>query len=242
MEVLKKLESTIDKMRSAIENGDVDAVRALLTAGYAKDALIRDRYSAVHLAVISKAATQILPILAGAGFDMSAYDTNGQTPLHWAIDRAGIEVCKLLLDAGASVLVRDNMEATLLFPAAQLGMHDVCEILINAGIDVNASNAQSYTALHMAAWNEQVDVCRLLVAAGASPSWMPELPSDDYLTPFQNAVKYAAASTARYFVQECNERLDQRTIEGRSLDELVDGNRRAMAVLEQLRQSLPENL
>lgn len=35
-------------------------------------------------------------------------DSNGLTPLHWAVDRGHFTACKLLLDAGADPKVQDN--------------------------------------------------------------------------------------------------------------------------------------
>jgi ankyrin repeat protein len=227
-------DAKVRSLSDAIRSGDVDQVKVLVGEVDAAATIQGQyrRFGPLHEAVISPNACDIIAVLASAALDINCYDSSGQTPLQWALETgAGEPVIEALIANGANVHVRDNEEKTLLFSAAQAGRLEFCCALINAGVDVHAVEKAGWTALHMAALNRHISICRLLVEAGASSSFQPEFPADDYLTPFQTAVRFSAVNTAVYFIVECGESLDQSMVDGRVLRDAVASSVNGRSVL-----------
>ncbi|KAI3735430.1 hypothetical protein L6452_14927 [Arctium lappa] len=70
-----------------------------------------------------------------AGVSVDTKDSEGRTPLHWAVDRGHIDVAELLLDKNADVNLKDNEGQTALHYAAVCEREAIGELLVkrNAG-------------------------------------------------------------------------------------------------------------
>ena len=110
-------------LRLAVEEGDVEALTALLDAGAHPDhPLLAPKHFAPDSATepldtaLRAAATggnvQILRILLGAGADPNLPDVDGWTPLHAAACTGHAEATRLLLDAGADPRLVDDWKQT----------------------------------------------------------------------------------------------------------------------------------
>ena len=97
--------------------------------------------------------------------NINAYDTEGNAPLHFAI-QLGLAACvNILLDAGAAREIRDRAEMTPLLTAVQYNQVEIVGSLIEKGADINATGTKyNDTALHLAALNGQSNVVRILLA------------------------------------------------------------------------------
>jgi uncharacterized protein len=113
---------------------------------------------------------------------VSSKDTDGESPLYWAVLQHHKDVAALLLANKADVNVTNNVDGwTPLHHAAYLpGLADMAELLLANKADVNAvtsAYSQSvfggstivrvpggYTPLHLAAQQGNIDVAELLLA------------------------------------------------------------------------------
>lgn len=184
---------TREELFAAIEAGDVDAARALVTAdpslASARDddgvsALMRARYRSDRglIEAILAAGPELdafeaaalgdldrLAVLLAGGADADAVTADGFTALHFAAFFGKPEAARLLLDRGADVDARGRgwMTGTPLHSAAS-GRHvDVVEILLAAGADPNARQSGGWTPLHSGAHNGDVATVVLMITAGA---------------------------------------------------------------------------
>jgi ankyrin repeat protein len=188
--------STTDELFAAIEAGDADRVRDLVTGAPALaggrdaqgvSALMRARYRLDRGVVQAlMAAEPDLDLFDAAAFgdldrltallaadpDVDAVSGDGFTPLHLAAFFGKPEAVTLLLHRGAEADPRGRgwMTGTPLHSAVS-GRHvDVVEILLPAGADPNARQSGGWTPLHGAAHNGDVASVALLLAAGADPA------------------------------------------------------------------------
>ncbi|WP_071994834.1 ankyrin repeat domain-containing protein [Candidatus Synechococcus spongiarum] len=112
------------------------------------------------------------------GKDPNAKDSNGLTPLFWAVDLSKTpEVVKVLLDAGADFNTRNVLGSTPLHWAAQFSQTpEMVEVLLEAGADPNTrTDAFESTPLHFAVRNtkgltQAIGAVEVLLDAGADPT------------------------------------------------------------------------
>ncbi|MGZ5305994.1 MAG: ankyrin repeat domain-containing protein [Actinomycetota bacterium] len=179
---------------AAIEAGDADLVRSMLTAepslASAHDAqgvsvLMRARYrfdrelvDAVvgegwKLDVFEAASLgdveRLRVLLDGDPSLVTAFSADGFTALHLPAFFGGVDATRLLLDRGADVDAhgRGWMTGTPLNSAAAGGHTDVARLLLDTGADPNARQASGWTPLHSAAHNGDLELVELLLARGA---------------------------------------------------------------------------
>lgn len=81
----------------------------------------------------------------GDGVSVNLQDSEGRTPLHWAVDRGHTNIVELLLSKSADVNAKDNEGQTPLHYAAMCDREDVAEILVkqNADRDVKDNEGNS---------------------------------------------------------------------------------------------------
>jgi uncharacterized protein len=109
---------------------------------------------------------EAIQFLLGNEADTNAADTNGYTPLYWAVFFGNKNGIKLLLKYGADVNKANNKSRTPL----QWAVYDVVDFLLKfgaVGADINAQQNFGYTPLHYAAFTGSKDTVELLLNAGA---------------------------------------------------------------------------
>ncbi|PWA85036.1 Acyl-CoA-binding protein, ACBP [Artemisia annua] len=72
-----------------------------------------------------------------AGISVDAKDSEGRTPLHWAVDRGHIDVAELLLNRNADVNLQDNDGQTPLHYAAVCEREAIGELLVKKNAETN---------------------------------------------------------------------------------------------------------
>jgi uncharacterized protein len=101
------------------------------------------------------------------GADVNAPETNGTTPLHWAVYQRNAGMVKRLLAAGAKPNVVNQFGSNPMQEAAMTGDAEIIKMLLAAGADANSPNADGQTALMVVARTGKVDAAKALLVAGA---------------------------------------------------------------------------
>ncbi len=94
-------------------------------------------------------------------------ESDGTTPLHWAVHHDDAELVQRLLDAGAEVAVANDYGATPMSEAAVAANVAVLKALLDAGADVDSANADGQTALMAVARGGNTAAAKLLIERGA---------------------------------------------------------------------------
>lgn len=179
---------------AAITAGDLDAVRALLTAhpdlvGARRSdgvsavlAAVYQRRQPIARLLVERGAlldafeasavgeiARLEAALAGDPAGLNRLSADGWTPLHLAAFFGQLKAAEILLARGADLHVRStNPTGNTALHAALAGGHAlVAGVLIGAGADVNATSAGGWRPLHIAVANGQLDSVKALIAQGA---------------------------------------------------------------------------
>lgn len=159
-----------DLMRAA-ENGDADAVRALLSKGADVNARTKHGITALMLAA-KEGRLEIVKLLIGAGANVNAgfatHHMGAVTTLVFALRSRKDEVILALIEAGAELNPAEIGGPTPLMQA----IHDpgdpaLIKTLLEKGADVNLKNRSGVTAIMAAALLGKLEVVQLLIDAGA---------------------------------------------------------------------------
>jgi uncharacterized protein len=134
-------EYTQSFFRSAVADGNLDAVRLFLQIGMSPNAHARDEGHPILLAAQlcsnqpeTKPRSEILQALVAAGGDVKAKDENGSTPLLWAVQTGcSPSAVKALLQAWADPNARAAGGATPMMYAKIFGRTELADILREAG-------------------------------------------------------------------------------------------------------------
>jgi ankyrin repeat protein len=160
-----------EALHQAVSDGDLERVRALLSAGAKVNEKGKEGRTALHLAV-KGGHKDVVELLIAKGADVNAKDQDETTPLHTAASAGHKEIVQLLLSGGADAnVLQGEIRWTPLHGACVYGHTEVAELLIQKGakVDAKANDAKGkeYTPLNCALANEHYQTARVLVAHGA---------------------------------------------------------------------------
>lgn len=150
----------------AVQNEDVEEVRALIVGGADVNGRDRDKITPLFEAV-EIGNLEITEMLLRFGAKVNIRDSRGQTPLMRIDDEASPEMIELLVRHGAKLNLMDSENNNALILAAGRVSPEVLKSLIVAGADVNMANKDGQTALMNAAENDLLENVRLLLEANA---------------------------------------------------------------------------
>lgn len=153
----------------AIEDGDLDAVTALIDGGAAVDTLIE--YGEHKITPLLSAAWEgdvpIVEYLLSKGAKINARATDsGETALLNAVTRGHVDVVKALLAAKADVTLRNKFDFNAFSTAAAAGNQEIAGLLLDAGAKPN-DGASGLTPLAFAVAAGNTEMIRFLAAHGA---------------------------------------------------------------------------
>ncbi len=147
--------------RLAVESDSDKVVQLFLNKGI--DVATRNLFgnkSAVHLA-IERGSEKVFNLFLAKGVDVHIRDSEGRTPLYWAIEYNRTDMAKRLLDKGANVHVRDSAGNTPLHWAAYNFNEEIARLLMEKGVHTEAI-AKGKTALQLAEESNNENLIKLL--------------------------------------------------------------------------------
>ncbi len=158
---------------------------------YKKDGNVpsSSRWTMLHQAVFDL-EYRLAKQLIGINADVSAMDSEGQTPLHIAIRHWHEDHIRPLLKGRTNVNIRNNNGQTPLFLATAFGRFDMVNALLMAEANVNLADNSGFTPLHIAARRGHENIMISLLQAGAQVNAL-----DQYkCTPLHEAVSSSSAN------------------------------------------------
>jgi len=209
----------------AVEDGDLESLRAHLTSHPAAASAVGDDRLPVVMAALYRGRADMVDALVGAGAALGIFEAaalgradvvehevgewpgwvnekarDGFTPLQLACYFGRTDVALWLMDHGADVrAVSGNTMRLQPIHAAAAGSGDrvaLATALLAKGADANARQAGGSTALHTAADNGDVALARLLLSRGADAG----AKTDDGRTPADVAAANGHAAVAELLV------------------------------------------
>lgn len=170
-------QSLAGRFASAIESGDLAAVKALVEAGNPADTPMD--YGEKDVTPLYRAAgkgrTDIVKYLIAKGANVNLRTREwGHTPLSEAASNGFDDVVDVLLKAGADPRARDRNGYTAFAIAALEGQVDAAEALLKYS-DVNGTDSSGNTLLMAATTTGQTEAIRWLVAKGADINKVSQL-------------------------------------------------------------------
>lgn len=166
-----------DEFVSAIERGDILAVKALVEGGADPDTAIE--YGENRITPLIKASERgkrdIVKYLLAKGAKVNAPSTDGDTALMAAVKSGFDDIVPLLIAAGADVKAKDARGNTA-FSLAAFGAHlEIADVLLQKGADPNQADPNGITPLLGAASMGNEEVLRYLVGKGAKVNAVTQL-------------------------------------------------------------------
>jgi uncharacterized protein len=157
------------KFAVAIEDHDVDAVKALLASGLSTETPID--YGEHKITPLIKAAwdgdEEIVTALLAAGAKVNARATDtGETALINAVSNKFTPIVKVLLDAGADLSIRNRFDFNALTIAVAANNEELAGLLLDRGANIETETS-TLTPLMFAASAGNVNMIRFLVKRGA---------------------------------------------------------------------------
>ncbi|KXZ50826.1 hypothetical protein GPECTOR_15g512 [Gonium pectorale] len=129
----------------AASKGHAEAVRALLSAGANKDAVVPNGLTPLHMAA-SNGHMEVLRALLAVGANKEAVDMYGQTPLHTAAVYDHVEAVRALLRESANKEATDTYGQTPLHFAAMYDHVEAVRALLGATANKEAADMFKATA------------------------------------------------------------------------------------------------
>lgn len=162
-EVLGSVRSSANQLTTAIEKGDVDAVREHLSHhAEALTTLDEDGQPPLHVA-LQEGQNAIVELLLQCDASVETAGYHGWRALHIAASLGSLELVELCLSHGANLTTRTHTQQTALHKAASSHSIVVVRRLIDAGASSSAVNDRGMTALHIAAHQNDLAIVRMLV-------------------------------------------------------------------------------
>jgi len=153
------------RLANAAMNGDLNAVRSLLSQKVDVNLPQGDGMTALHWAAY-KDDLQMAQALVDAGANVKAATRNGAiTPITFAARNGNAAMIALFLKSGADANNTQANGTTILMDAALSGSADAVNVLLDHGANVNAKEkVNGQTAVMFAAWENRGAVIRALAA------------------------------------------------------------------------------
>ena len=165
----------------ATENGNVDVMNVLISAGANQNVEDVDGDTWLHYAVYGNCSKEVLEAVIDLGADVNATNKRNETALMLASWKGNVDAINVLISAGADQTIESISGKTWLHYAVDGNCSkEVLQAVIDLDADVNATNKQNETPLMWASFNGNVDAMNVLISAGANQA-IQDVDGDTYL-------------------------------------------------------------
>ncbi|KAI9373505.1 hypothetical protein BJX61DRAFT_541657 [Aspergillus egyptiacus] len=135
----------------AAEAGSIDSLMALLShERKSQNAQDKDGFTPVHLAVLNMRNAALNVLVLSPGINVDIPDSQGRTPLFYAVEKSDITMARTLLNKGANFNSKDAMNRTPVFYAATRLNTQAVELLVGMGAGVDFTDRFGDRALYLA--------------------------------------------------------------------------------------------
>ena len=138
-------------LNRAVDNNDTDLVGYLIRNGADVNKPVNG-INPIHKSIIQK-KTDILRLLltSSTNADVSIQMvSNGNSPLHLAIEKCDLETVNILLQYGSDTTLKNRHGDTALHVAAKIAFAESFRLLVEHGANVSLINSKGETALDIA--------------------------------------------------------------------------------------------
>jgi ankyrin repeat protein len=139
--------------------------RALFGISQPRD-FVEESSPTIHVAAAKGDVEELKAFLAGDPSLLESTDSEGATPLHWAVAKEHLEASQFLVASGASVDAKDHQGESVLRTAARHGLSQIAALLIAGGATVQEQLPGGETLLHYAARSGKGEVIEVLLKNG----------------------------------------------------------------------------
>ncbi|MBN1518352.1 ankyrin repeat domain-containing protein [Candidatus Sumerlaeota bacterium] len=158
-----------------------------------------ERYTALHAAA-NKNNVAAVKLLLDAGADMTAYEIDGVSPLHFAITSNSNDAALLMINYPNAPLDHQNQsQYTPLHLAAMLRNEDTVAALLEKGANPNIKNIHNHTPFSLAVDENDAGIVRLFIEKSKSPDLNVE--TNERLTPLHHAVLHKNAEIVKLLLE-----------------------------------------
>ncbi len=154
------------------------------------------------MAAVKNAETDAVVMLVLRGADLNIQDHLGGTPLWHALGAHDGATTRMLIDGGADPNMGGQDGEPPLFEALRTGKEEKVRVLLQMGADPNATY-KGMTGLHVVAKGGTWELATWLLDAGA----IPNMPDDNFQTPFEVAVRSGNDMVAHVLVPKSSDSL-----------------------------------
>jgi hypothetical protein len=140
--------------------------RALFGISGPRD-FVEESSPTIHVAAAKGDVEEIKAFLAGDPSLLESTDSEGATPLHWAVAKGHLEASEFLLASGAAVDAKDDQGESVLRTAVRHGLSQIAALLIAGGATVQEPLPGGETLLHYGARSGKGEVIEVLLKNGA---------------------------------------------------------------------------
>jgi ankyrin repeat protein len=195
--------SGLTVMDAACFNGEIEMMKLLLKHGY--DLKRSNRYgkTPLHNSCDSNGGKRTVKLLIDSGANVNSKDSDGRTPLYFAVVRGVFSVVKLLVENGADINIKVNgntaFQTTIrkfrnFFP----DYPKIAEYLIKSGANVNEEDDEGFTPLIFSTAKEPIfEAVKLLLENGADAN----KETHDGFTPLITAVGSHETKLVEYLIE-----------------------------------------
>ena len=152
---------SVTPLHKAIDAGDMEKVKTMLSEVDSVDSLLSDGSTAL-IHAISRKRSDLIPHLLSLDADVNKEDISGTTPLHYAALHGDINLVKLLIEKGAEISVKNNAGFTPLHYVAGTEKTDIAALLVEMGADINACSNKGLRPIDIAETSQAHNMMDLL--------------------------------------------------------------------------------
>ncbi len=201
--VQKNIPFTVEAMRKAIQDSEIETVKLFLAAGMSPNELPHSQTNKpvpednLRLAVRT-GNKELVALLLDRGADINRRNYLEETPLFASLIGDDPEIVRLLVEKGADLTSVSSYGQTVTVTAIHIGRLEALKLFLSKGVDVNSEDATGKTLVFHAAGSPDPKVMRLLLDMGGETNRADQ----DGVSPLMQAIIGEQPENARVLLEK----------------------------------------